>query len=129
MRLPGFYNHKYSKPCLVLSQAYSQETYGPDRFPRVPEEGRRTGVTDESSHPRITKARSTNVSQSEKDWAYANRALARGEPEDAIIAALANHRRYNKHDPRYYAELTVRKAAEARNSERGAAQRTVQPER
>jgi hypothetical protein len=129
LRLPGFYNHKYGKPFSVVSQAYSQETYGPDRFPRLPEGGRgRPGVTNESSQPRL-KAPSTSLSQSERDWAYANRALARGEPQDVIIAALANRRRYDKHDPRYYAELTVRKAAEALNSEGGAAQRDGQPAR
>jgi hypothetical protein len=53
------------------------------------------------------------LSQSERDWAFAKRALARGEPQEIVIAAIANHRRYDKHNPQYYAELTVRKAKEA----------------
>ena len=30
---------------------------------------------------------------------------------NAVIAAIASYRRYDKHNPHYYAELTVRKAA------------------
>jgi hypothetical protein len=39
------------------------------------------------------------VSQSERDWAYAKRALARGESEANVIAAIVSHRRYDKHNP------------------------------
>ncbi|MBK7929295.1 MAG: hypothetical protein IPJ98_18005 [Bryobacterales bacterium] len=60
-------------------------------------------------------------SQSEKDWAYALRALARGESAEMVAAAIASLRRYDKPDPVYYARLTVQKAAKhmrATNGER-----------
>ena len=53
------------------------------------------------------------ISQSERDWAFAKRALARGETEENVIAAIASFRRYDKHNPQYYSEHTVRKAAQS----------------
>ena len=50
------------------------------------------------------------VSQSERDWAYAKRALARGETPEAVIEAIARHRAGQKHNPQSYVEHTVRKA-------------------
>jgi hypothetical protein len=35
-----------------------------------------------------------------------------------VIAAIAVQRRYDKHDPQYYAELTVKKASEFLRAER-----------
>jgi hypothetical protein len=70
-----------------------------------------------------------HVSQSERDWAFAKRALARGDPEEIVIAAIASHRRYDKHNPQYYAELTVRKAAADLKPERPHVQTGDEPER
>ena len=50
------------------------------------------------------------ISQSERDWAYARRALARGEPRGTVIAAIASYRRFDRRRPEYYAALTVEKA-------------------
>ena len=50
------------------------------------------------------------ISQSERDWAYAKRALARGEDPEAVIQAIATFRS-DKPNPQYYARLTVTKAA------------------
>jgi hypothetical protein len=50
------------------------------------------------------------ISQSERDWAYAKRALARGEDPEAVIQTIATFRS-DKPDPQYYARLTVTKAA------------------
>lgn len=54
----------------------------------------------------------------ERVRAYAKRALARGDSSDLVIAAIASHRRYEKHDPQYYARLTVSKAAESLQQDR-----------
>jgi hypothetical protein len=43
-----------------------------------------------------------------------------------VAAAITAHRRYDKHDPYYYAELTVAKTAEALAAERA---RHEEPER
>jgi hypothetical protein len=49
-------------------------------------------------------------SQSEADWAYARRALARGDDPQEIIRRIADYRSEDKHDPMYCARLTVIKA-------------------
>jgi hypothetical protein len=48
--------------------------------------------------------------QSEPDWAYAKRALARGDNPDEIMRRIADYRADDKADPVYYARLTVIKA-------------------
>jgi hypothetical protein len=49
-------------------------------------------------------------SQSEADWAYAKRALARGDDPEAVIHRIADFRADDKADPEYYARRTVTKA-------------------
>ena len=49
-------------------------------------------------------------SQSEADWAYAKRALARGDSVEEVIQRIADYRAEDKADPLYYARLTVTKA-------------------
>ena len=44
---------------------------------------------------------------------FAKRALSRGESPALVAATIASYRRYDKSNPQYYAELTVRKAAES----------------
>jgi hypothetical protein len=94
----------------------SHGTYRPDDFPGP---GRRLdGPTRSPAGARRTITGGA-LSHSERDWAYAKRALARGEREELVIAAIAVQRRYDKHNPQYYAELTVKKASESLNAERG----------
>lgn len=117
LRLPGFYNHKYDRPYLIrleMSRA-SGRVYRPQDFPIFPELQRAAEV--QAASRMISKRAPRRLSQSERDWAYAKRALARGDPEDFVIAAIASFRRYDKHSPQYYAEHTVRKAAQARGAD------------
>jgi hypothetical protein len=118
LRLPGFYNHKYSRPVWVGVQVNTRETYGPERFPEFSVDATAARNPSESIRARNDGPASGGISQSERDWAYAKRALARGEPEALVVAAIANHRRYDKHNPQHYAELTVHKATESIESER-----------
>jgi hypothetical protein len=118
MRLPGFYNHKYARKHFIAVQAVSKEIHGPDRFPKFPADERSPRMANREAGGRAT-APPSGLSQSERDWSYAKRALARGEPEHLIVTAIAVHRRYDKHDPQAYAELTVKKAAESLSAERG----------
>jgi hypothetical protein len=115
LRLPGFYNHKYTQRHLVEVQKLSDEVYGPDRFPKIAEDVRGLGGATARSGPRDV---SHTQSQSEKDWAFAKRALARGDSEETVIKAIATYRQAEKPNPHYYAELTVRKAAQALDAER-----------
>jgi hypothetical protein len=119
LRLPGFYNHKYAKQHFVDVQSLSKETYRPERFPALPAEERSPlSSVDRTIHDPKTKTGSGKLSQSERDWAYAKRALAQGESEAAVIATLAALRT-DKYNPQYYAELTVRKAAATLTTENG----------
>jgi hypothetical protein len=103
LRIPGFLNHKYDPPHPVTVQKLSDEIHRPDQFPRFTPE-QLSPISGERQLP------DGHRSQSEKDWAYAMRALARGVPEEKIIAAMAAYRS-DKSNPEYYARHTVRKAA------------------
>ena len=111
LRLPGFANRKYEAECLVRVAKHSDKTYnlrdfkiasGPAKGERTPEQG----------PPRLSGARET-LTQSERDWAYAKRALARGDDSEEIIRRIADYRADEKHDPEYYARHTVEKAGAA----------------
>lgn len=117
MRLPGFRNHKYDEAFWVASQTHAEEAYRPEQFPKFPAQERHA-LKAETSRTADRHQSSGKTSQSERDWAYAKRALARGESPELVAAAIANYRRFDKHDSRYYAELTVRKASESLASER-----------
>src|SRR5262249_56488979 len=56
------------------------------------------------------KLPTSHRSQSEADWAYAKRALARGDNPEQIIQRIADYRADDKADPGYYARHTVEKA-------------------
>jgi hypothetical protein len=53
---------------------------------------------------------SNTLSQSEHDWAFAKRALARGDDPEVVIQRIADYRSDDKGDPNYYARRTVTKA-------------------
>jgi hypothetical protein len=50
------------------------------------------------------------LSQSEHDWAFAKRALARGDDPEVVVQRIADYRSEDKDDPNYYARRTVTKA-------------------
>ena len=52
------------------------------------------------------------------DWAYAKRALARGDDPETVVAKIADYRADDKADPDYYARLTVTKAIAQLHSQR-----------
>jgi hypothetical protein len=111
LRLPGFYNHKYETPHFIGVQNLSAEIYTPSHFPSfaIEEAAALPAVSRQPFAMRERKAHA-DISQSERDWAYAKRALARGEDPEAIIQARASFRS-DKPNPQYYARLTVTKAA------------------
>ena len=110
LRLPGFYNHKYLLPHFITVQNPSAEVYAPSHFPHV---AAAEVVVQSAGGPAgvAPRARKTHIgiSQSERDWAYAKRALARGEAPQQVIQAIAAFRS-DKPNPQYYAEHTVQKA-------------------
>ena len=109
LRMPGFTNRKYSEPFLVRAIQETDAIYHLRDFVLYedsPEASRR--VSEGQSAPR--RMPSGHKSQSEADWAYAKRALARGDNPELIIQRIADYRADDKADPSYYARLTVIKA-------------------
>jgi hypothetical protein len=117
LRLPGFANRKLPEEFIVEARQETDAVYTPGDFtiregsPETPrylanaQEGKRAVPSDHKS-------------QSEHDWAYAKRALARGDDPEAVIQRIADYRAEDKDDPHYYARHTVTKAQAQLTSER-----------
>lgn len=109
LRLPGFANKKYDRDFYVQANVDSTQTYHLRDF-KVPVD------SHEAPRHRNEEARSGSrvsgavLSQSEHDWAYAKRALARGDDPEEIIRRIADFRTEDKPSPEYYARHTVSKA-------------------
>jgi hypothetical protein len=109
LRLPGFTNRKYNEAFVVRVHHETDALYHGQDFQvqeDSPESPRHLGDSQKSSRTIPTGHRS----QSEADWAYAKRALARGDNTEQIIQRIADYRADDKADPWYYARLTVIKA-------------------
>src|SRR5712692_3370293 len=109
LRLPGFANKKYDQDFYVQARVESTQTYHHRDFKL------QTDSQDAPRHHNEEPARrhpapDTALSQSEHDWAYAKRALARGDDPEEVIRRIADFRASDKHDPVYYARHTVKKA-------------------
>lgn len=108
LRLPGFANRKYEAECLVRVTKHSDKTYSLRDF-KLPAGPAKNERLSERSPSRLGGPRET-LTQSERDWAYAKRALARGDDPEEVIRRIADYRADEKHDPEYYARHTVEKA-------------------
>ena len=107
LRLPGFANKKYESAFYVKAHAESAQKYHLRDFKLE------IGSQDARRHYELKRNQSSsggNLSQSEHDWAYAKRALARGDDPEDVIRRIADYRATDKHDPIYYARHTVLKA-------------------
>lgn len=111
LRLPGFYNHKYRHAYLVTAEARSDAIRRPDHFPPFAVDEPVAELSHGGSPSPRPRTGSNQLSQSERDWAYAKRALGRGEPETRVMEEIARYRVGQKHDAHDYAQRTVRKAA------------------
>ncbi len=115
LRIPGFANRKYDQEYIVKAE---QRT---DRIHHWRDFKLRTDQFDSPYQPlrqSSTKRISTDagpLSQSEYDWAFANRALARGLDPEEIIRRIVEYRKGEKHDVLDYARRTVDKAQQAMN--------------
>jgi hypothetical protein len=108
LRLPGFANRKLSEEFVVLARQQSHAVSTPLEF-IVPEDSPET--IGDSGHERKTpRMPGGHKSQSEYDWAYAKRALARGDDFEDIIRRIADYRSDDKPSPESYARRTVTKA-------------------
>ena len=111
LRMPGFINRKYPNTPDFLVQAH----YESNRIHQLRDFSIREDSPDAARHIEDTHGSQRRVprghkSQSEADWAYAKRALARGDDPREVIRRIADYRADDKHDPEYYARRTVGKA-------------------
>jgi hypothetical protein len=120
LRFPGFLSHKHGRPLLVRTESRATQIYSPEHFPKAPEEEPSARSLVDRVPTKTHSARAGKLSQSELDWAYAKRALARGEAPEQIIAAIARYRCAEKQNPMQYAEHTVRKAQQVLQAEQTA---------
>jgi hypothetical protein len=109
LRLPGFANQKLPEEFIVQARHESNAVHNPRDFvikDGTPDTPRHASEGEE--RPRIMP--SNHKSQSEQDWAYAKRALARGDDPEEVIRRIVDYRGNEKSDPAYYARRTVAKA-------------------
>jgi RepB DNA-primase from phage plasmid len=109
LRLPGFTNRKYNEPFVVRVHHATDAQYHRQDF-QVQEDSPKSPRHLGDSHRGGWKVPVGHRSQSEADWAYAKRALARGDNPDEIMRRIADYRADDKADPRYYSRVTVIKA-------------------
>jgi RepB DNA-primase N-terminal domain/RepB DNA-primase C-terminal helical domain len=108
LRLPGFANRKLSEEFVVRAHHETDAVYAPGDF-AIEDESLETQRDASDARERRTLAPG-HKSQSEHDWAYAKRALARGDNPEEIIRKIADFRSEDKADPDYYARRTVLQA-------------------
>jgi RepB DNA-primase from phage plasmid len=127
LRLPGFANRKVPGEFIVQARQESDAIHTLRDF-TIDEDSPEPllGVGDNRRGER--NIASDHKSQSERDWAYAKRALARGDDPEAVIERIAAYRSEDKADPRYYARLTVTKALADHTRARRSGERSADPE-
>jgi hypothetical protein len=109
LRLPGFANRKLPEEFIVQARQESDAVYTLRDFTideDSPEAPRHFGEAQE----RRRTLPNDHKSQSERDWAYAKRALSRGDDPEIVIQRIADFRAQDKANPEYYARRTVTKA-------------------
>jgi hypothetical protein len=109
LRLPTFVNRKSGQQHTVTARSGATATYRLEAF-RL-----RTDTQGERRERPISPDRKQGqadgeITQSERDWAFAKRALARGDDPEEVIRRIADYRADDKHDPECYARHTVVKA-------------------
>jgi hypothetical protein len=109
LRLPGFLNRKYEAEFRVQAVKHADPVYNPQDF-RLRTELIETDFRPHRQFPTLVSTQPRQLSQSEHDWAYAKRALARGDDPEELIRRIADFRAAEKRDAEYYARHTVMKA-------------------
>jgi RepB DNA-primase from phage plasmid len=135
LRLPGFANKKYDSDFYVQARAESTQTYHLRDF-KLQFDSQDAPRVQHEEVARRPLTQNNTLSQSEHDWAFAKRALSRGDDPEVVIQRIADYRSDDKGDPLYYARRTVTKAlAELGNREsdpahapRSAVQHSREPE-
>ena len=109
LRVPGFANRKYNEQFVVRAVQETNQIYHLRDFASYddsPDAPRHL----EGDHGPARRMPPGHRSQSEADWAYAKRALARGDNPEDVIQRIADFRADDKYSPESYARRTVIKA-------------------
>jgi hypothetical protein len=109
LRLPGFANRKLPEEFIVQARQESDAVHTLRDF-TIDEDSPETPRHFGDCRQRRQTLPDKPKSQSEHDWAYAKRALARGDDPEVVIQRIADYRAEDKADPNYYARHTVTKA-------------------
>src|SRR6266481_3102775 len=109
LRLPGFANRKLPEEFIVQARQESDAVYTLRDF-TIDEDSPETPRHFGEYRQRERTVPSDHKSQSEHDWAYAKRSLARGDDPEVVVQRIADYRSEDKADPNYYARHTVEKA-------------------
>ena len=107
LRLPAFANKKYETDFYVQARRESRETYGLHDF-QLHVDSQDSPRFNFRNRSRPESPRHSTLSQSERDWGFAKRALTRGDAPEEVIRRIADYRGHEKHPN--YARYTVEKA-------------------
>jgi hypothetical protein len=108
LRLPDFANRKLTDEFIVQARQETDAVYTARDF-RIHEDALEPPRNLGQGQERLRTVPSGHKSQSENDWAFAKRALARGDDPEVVIQRIADYRA-DKDNPNYYARHTVMKA-------------------
>src|SRR5713226_9046988 len=112
LRVPGFVNKKYDTNFYVEARRESTETYHLRDF-KLHIDSQDSPRHNYNNRAKRESSPRSNLSQSEHDWAFAKRALARGDNPEEVIRRITDFRAEDKPSPEYYARHTVEKAMSA----------------
>jgi hypothetical protein len=107
LRVPNFVNRKYETQHLVGARAEATQTYHLEDF-RLRTDAHDDHRDLQAPHGGGQSGPRGILSQSERDWAFAKRALARGDDPEEVTRRIADYRGDEKHTN--YARYTVEKA-------------------
>jgi hypothetical protein len=127
LRVPGFRNWKYNERFHVRATQETDQIYQLRDFVVHEDSPDRTRHLNEAQEL-ARRLPSGHRSQSEADWAYARRALARGDDPQEVMRRIADYRAQDKADPQYYAHHTVVKAQADMRGDRQIAATAAAPE-
>ena len=116
LRIPGFSNRKYYEEFVVKAEQQSDRIYHSLDFKLRIEPVDSTYQPARHASARAPESGTRQLTQSEHDWAFAKRALARGADPETVIRNIAQFRENEKHDSFDYARRTVAKAQTQLNS-------------
>ena len=109
LRVPGFANQKYNEHFVVRAVQETNQIYQLRDFASY-DDSLDAPRQVEGDHGPARRVPPGHRSQSEADWAYAKRALARGDNPEDVIRRIADFRADDKYSPESYARRTVTKA-------------------